>query len=100
MYSELNIDVLEGLMDAPKPRQIYFGATVRNCLGVEISECRRAVLEKSDMDFPEACILDTTQPYTGQAIDYAYVDDGPADLTDFQRYCFYNEPMWYHRRAF
>ena len=23
MYSELNIDVLEGLMDAPKPKQIY-----------------------------------------------------------------------------
>ena len=25
MYSELNIDVLEGLMDSPKPRQLYFG---------------------------------------------------------------------------
>ena len=29
MYSELNIDVLEGLMDAPKPKHIYLGTTQR-----------------------------------------------------------------------
>ena len=52
------------------------------------------------MEFPEACILDTIKPYTGQDFDYAYVDAGSADLTDFQQYCFYSGPMWYHRRAF
>jgi hypothetical protein len=100
MYSELNIDVLEGLLDAPKPKQIYFGANVKNCLEVDIIKCRRSVLERSISNFPEACILDTIELFTEQVFDFAYVDAGPADLKDFQNYCFYNGPRWYHQRAF
>ena len=51
MYSELNIDVLDGLMDAPKPRQIYFGDNTKNCLELDITKCRRRALERSHYDF-------------------------------------------------
>ena len=100
LYSELNIDVLEGLLDAPKPRQIYFGDNTKNCLELDITKCRRRALEKSCSDFPEACILDTIQDYTGQEFDYAYVDAGQPDMTDFQNYCFYSGPGWYHNELF
>ena len=97
MYSELNIDVQEGLWDAPKPRQIYFGDNTKNCLELDITKCRRRALERSKDEFPEACILDTIQKYIGQPYwEFAYVDAGPPDMIDFQNYCFYNGPRWYH----
>jgi hypothetical protein len=101
MYSELNIDVQEGLWDAPKPRQLYFGDNTQNCLELDISKCRRRALERSVNEFPEACILDTIQKYVGQPHwEFAYVDAGPPDTTDFQHYCFYSGPRWYHRELF
>ena len=100
MYSELNIDVLEGLMDAPKPKQLYFGDKTKNCLELDITKCRRRALERSYSDFPEACVLDNIQEFTGQDFDFAYVDAGPPDMTDFQNFCFYNGPRWYHVELF
>ena len=49
MYNELNIDVLERLMDAPKPKQIYVEGNTMNCLEVDLIRCRRSVLERSAM---------------------------------------------------
>ena len=88
MYSELNIDVLDGLMDAPKPRQIYFGDNTKTCLELDITKCRRRAIERSYSNFPEACVLDNIQEFTGQAFDFAYVGAGPPDMTDFQNFCF------------
>ena len=96
MYSELNIGVIGGLMDAPKPRQIYFGDNTKNCLELDITKCRRRAIERSYGDFPEACVLDNIQEFTGQDFDFAYVDAGPPDMTDFQNFCFYSGPGWYH----
>ena len=61
MYIELNIDVLDGLMDAPKPRQIYFGDNTKNCLELDITKCRRRALERSYFEFPEASVLDNIE---------------------------------------
>ena len=61
MYSELNIDVLDGLMDAPKPKQIYFGDNTKNCLELDITKCRRRALERSYFEFPEASVLDNIE---------------------------------------
>ena len=100
LYSELNIDTLEGLFDAPKPKQIYFGDGTSNCLEVDIIKCRRFALEKSTCDFPVACVLDNIEPFSGGSFDYAYVDAGEPDLKDYQQYCWYNGPRWYHKEAF
>ena len=100
LYSELNIDTLEGLFDAPKPKQIYFGDGTTNCLEVDIIKCRRFALEKSTFDFPIACVLDNIVPFSGGDFDYAYVDAGEPDLKDYQQYCLYNGPRWYHAEAF
>lgn len=99
MYSELNIDVLEALLDAPKPKQLYFGENVKNCLEIDIVRCRRTALVNSTSDFPDACILDTIEPWSWQDFDFAYVDAGAPDMNDFQNYCFYNGPRWYHSSA-
>ena len=85
MHSELSIDVLEGLLDAPKPMHIYFGGKTKNCLELDITKCRRRALEHSCSEFPEACVLDTIQDYTGgEEFDFAYVDAGPPDMTYFR----------------
>ena len=104
LYSELNIDVLEGLFDAPRPRQIVFGNGRPACLEIDTIKCRRYALEKSLTPFPVACVLDTIEAYHGQMFDFAYVDAGPhksvTSLTDLMHYCFYEGPGWYEKERF
>ena len=61
MHGELIIDVLEGLMGSPKPRQIYLGDNTKNCLELDITKCRRRALERSYFEFPEASLLDNIE---------------------------------------
>ncbi len=80
-YSELSQDVLEGLLDAPKPQQLVFGDGTKNCLELDVVKCRRYAIEKAD-GLPVACILDDIVPYSGPA-DFVFIDAGPPDTTNY-----------------
>ena len=104
LYSELNIDVLEGLFDAPRPQQIVFGNGASNGIEIDTVKCRRYALEKSQTEFPVACVLDTIVAFHGQLFDFAYVDAGPpksvSTLIDLMHFCFYGGPGWYDKERF
>ena len=46
------------------------------------------------------CIRQYTRIYWPKYFDFAYVGAGPPGMTDFQNFCFYNGPRWYHVELF
>ena len=99
-YSELSQDVLEGLLDAPKPRQLVAGDGTTRCSEIDIKRCRRAVLQKLLPFLPVASVIDTFQPYnpsTGLGnCHFVFVDAGPP-LTDYYNWVGYHGAGWYGR---
>jgi hypothetical protein len=91
-YSELSQDVLEGLLDAPKPQQLVFGDGTKNCMELDVVKCRRYAIEKAD-GLPVACILDSIVPYSGPA-DFVFIDAGPPDTTNYANFVAYQGPRW------
>ena len=57
-YSEMSQDLLEGFLDAPKPRQLVAGDGAQNCIEIDLKRCRRLVLEKLLPCLPVASVLD------------------------------------------
>jgi hypothetical protein len=99
-YSELSQDVLEGFLDAPKPRQLVAGDGTTNCIEIDIKRCRRFVLQKLLPRLPVARVIDSFQPYnpsTGLGnCHFVYVDAGPP-LTDYYNWVGYHGAGWYGR---
>jgi len=62
-YSELSTDVLEAILEAPKPQQLCFGDGESGCLELDAIRCRRNAIEKTTVELPIACLFDTVQPY-------------------------------------
>ncbi len=95
-YSELSTDVLEAIVDAPKPQQLVFGDGARGCLELDVKLCRRWAIEKADVPLPVACVLDCVVPYRsdGPRPDLVYLDAGPPD-TDAANFAAYQGPRWY-----
>ncbi len=91
-YSGLSQDVLEGLLDAPKPQQLVFGDGTKDCLELDVVKCRRYAIEKAD-GLPVACILDDIVPYAGPA-DFVFIDAGPPDTTNYANFVAYQGPRW------
>ena len=63
LYSSLSRDVMEGLFDAPKPRQLVFGDGEERCVEVDTIGCRVNALIKGDVPLPIANVTDTFKPY-------------------------------------
>ena len=98
-YSELSTDVLEGLLDAPKPQQLVFGDGALGCLELDVIKCRRWAIEKAEAPLPVACVLDRIEPFSegAGAPDFIFVDAGPPDTTDYAHYAAHQGPRWYTR---
>lgn len=95
-YSELNTDVLEALLLAPKLLQLQIGDGTKNCFELDAVKCRRWAVEKADIPLPVACILDSVVPFTGiDSADFVFVDAGPPDLSDYKNFAAYSGPCWY-----
>ena len=92
-YSELSQDVLEALVDPPKPQQLVFGNGTQNCIELDIVKCRRYAIEKADA-LPVACILDDIKPFDGPA-DFVFIDAGEGDTSDYANFCAYQGPRWF-----
>ncbi len=95
-YSELSQDVLEALLDAPKPQQLVFGDVTQSCHELDIVRCRRYAVEKAER-LPVACVLDGILPYSSSALpaDFVFIDAGPGDVSDYANFVAYQSPRWY-----
>jgi len=100
LYSDLSRDVLEGLFDAPKPKQLVFGDGHADCLEVDAIRCRTNALIKSEQRLPVANILDVLVPFnvddTCSALDgdFFYINAGEP-LDDPLEALPYLGPGWY-----
>ena len=93
-YSELSQDVMEALLDAPKPQQLVFGNGIENCIELDVVKCRRYAIEKADY-LPVGCVLDDIVPYVeGDPVDFVYIDAGSADTDDYANFVAYQGPQW------
>ena len=63
LYSELPRDVLEGLFDAPRPKQLVFGDGTPDCLEVDIIGCRPNALIKGEVCLPVADVTHKIEPF-------------------------------------
>ena len=94
-YSELSAEVMDGLVEPPKPQQLVFGDGTKFCLELDVVKCRRWAIEKAEYPLPVACILDTIEPYDGSPGDFVFVDAGPPDTDDYSKFCVYQGPRWF-----
>ena len=76
LYLQLNRDVLEGFLDAPKPPQCVF-VDGKRWIEVDVVGCRTNCLRNYPYDIPVAHITDDIQPASRSArFDFAFIDAG------------------------
>ena len=78
LYSSLNRDVLESLLDAPKPQHVVLGDGQERCLEIDAIGCRSNDLLKAGVPFPVATVADTIEAYDPGAprADFYFIDAG------------------------
>jgi len=105
LYSELSRDVLEGLFDAPRPKQLVFGDGEPDCLEVDIIGCRVNALVKGEVMLPVADVTHRIEPYDSTCERHVregalyFIDAGPPAAEDYPlgidaRGLLYYGPAW------
>jgi len=108
LYSELSRDVLEGLFDAPRPKQLVFGDGEPDCLEVDIIGCRVNALVKGEVLLPVADVTHRIEEYDSTCERHVcegalyFIDAGPPagqehPLGIDARGLLYYGPAWYSR---
>ena len=92
------MDVIEGLLEAPKPHQLVFGNGKKG-LGIDAVRCRTNALIKNERPFPVATVLDVIEKPDMRSLghygaDFYYVDAGPP-IDDLLESLPYTGPAWY-----
>ena len=91
-------DVLEGLVNAPAPRQLVWGDGNQGW-ELDVVQCRTFALQKAERS-PIADVLDTFEVWEDwmpwDTVDFIFVDAG-ACSDQPQWYCAYGGPRWYSR---
>jgi hypothetical protein len=101
LFSELQQDVLEGLVDSPKPQQIVYGVIDRPCVAFDAIGCRRNAMRHQQEPFPVACVLDELKAGYREDADFFFLDSGagPKDEEELLRVAPYMGPAWYSRES-
>jgi len=97
-YSHYNRDTLEGLVDAPIPRQLVFGNGIP-AIELDVVACKRWAIQKAER-LPVADFLDRVDVFEPSQLanaDFAFIDAGSPDLFDRQNFAAYAGPRWYGR---
>ncbi len=99
LFSDLSGDVLEALMDAPKPMQLVFGdgADPGKCFSIDANRCRNSALVHNEFPIPVACILDTVKAWDREANphpDFYFIDAGPPEAFPLASAPYFG-PAWY-----
>jgi hypothetical protein len=80
LFSELQQDVLEGLVDAPKPQQLVYGVIDRHCVAFDAIGCRKNAMRHQQEPFPVANVLDELRAGYHRDADFFFLDSGPGPM--------------------
>ncbi len=99
LVSDLSTDVLEALVDAPKPMQLVFGDghNPQKCFSIDAIRCRNSALIHNQHPIPVASVLDTIKAWDREVNphpDFYYIDAGAPEAFPLASAPYFG-PAWY-----